>query len=1004
MATDPVQQQQASPDTTRVSGALTDRLIELLEMINSIGGFSGLGVQESAFGVDTDGDGIPDDLSGALFSKSTIAPDAFDSEGNLMPGWVESQTVLFQSFSQRLQEIKQEVTNNTGGIQNDFINQIDKLFAAAQTKAQYLDSLENMLDPSSDYDTFMLQAAALENSFDINDMASDLIDSFLDLIDNFDADRINNDLFSFIRTIGNKFSQTLDADGNPIDSTDASQAKFFVNAAKRNLSNPDIFEKVKDEIIEQYGGIDEYLQKMIEIGQIKLPQTIINKIQRDYELNAYQKDKFLTADYMKLLGNSPEETLSSLTAMYQEIYPDNIDDPIDKIYTHHIRNFTSPAQLVSVNNIGELIKLKMQNFEIQVVDDDQIWNGTSMDVDGVDVSVDFDRLKSFMVTLFYNSSLKFNKDFGSFILEQLGISEADQKNIKSQSDLTSILTAKGGVNAFSTLLGFASEFYGGDENDALLNMFKDYSVIDTPRYYEDHRSLYDLLSGKSSALDDGSNVSGIFDSIETQLQNVSQSLIDLLSNGYDKPAKNNIQQYIRNNPSEVMIFLEGQRGSLSGEELKQVDDILTALQGRLVRQITSQAEYYQRKIDALNKGEEVNTGISLEEYQEKLESLKTIINQAKSYRIGDSETIQELQTALEEHIEIDSIPTSFTVQTVLSEIDDVTSIMNINNMLYALEDTIASKRNAEYGGRKLPEPKQDGEIPEDTTPIPPQIGPSITSVIIAAIGREMINKADSIKDNAKPGTNWINQESSLLSNIESKLTDGFTAGDNFMEALKNAFKPAMKYFMEYNSLSKKTASDSAKLNLQSVHGQLVAAQAVLTAAENENPPDPGKIALAQAEVERLTAEEDSAKLFYKTSLVDYSNEISTFSSNEQSSITDVFSKLIKGNGAVTLNESGSQIGSMDVSVDSDGNGINDFQDMLDFANKLHGNSSDPNKPSLSSMIQNIFIDPATDPTKGVNAQNIRRLLMMSFFFSLIEPGEWDSLQSDANVDRYAVSI
>ncbi len=59
-------------------------------------------------------------------------------------------------------------------------------------------------------------------------------------------------------------------------------------------------------------------------------------------------------------------------------------------------------------------------------------------------------------------------------------------------------------------------------------------------------------------------------------------------------------------------------------------------------------------------------------------------------------------------------------------------------------------------------------MPEDTTMAPPQVSPTILSGVIAAIGNQILYKANDLIYNSKiPDSNWVDNNVTILKDIDN---------------------------------------------------------------------------------------------------------------------------------------------------------------------------------------------------------------------------------------------
>ncbi len=79
-------------------------------------------------------------------------------------------------------------------------------------------------------------------------------------------------------------------------------------------------------------------------------------------------------------------------------------------------------------------------------------------------------------------------------------------------------------------------------------------------------------------------------------------------------------------------------------------------------------------------------------------------------------------------------------------------------------------------------------------------------------------------------------------------------------------------------------------------------------------------------------------------------------------------------------------------VDTNNDGINDFASFRNFSKNIE---------DLSNTIKNTF--GSKDQVEGgIDQQGIRRLILLMFVFSILEAGDWDFREQEADTSRYQI--
>ncbi|MDD9898287.1 MAG: hypothetical protein OXU45_04710, partial [Candidatus Melainabacteria bacterium] len=122
----------------------------------------------------------------------------------------------------------------------------------------------------------------------------------------------------------------------------------------------------------------------------------------------------------------------------------------------------------------------------------------------------------------------------------------------------------------------------------------------TPKYYEDNRSLVDMLHGKADA-SDRSSASFIFGSLKDKITQAAGGAVQALGGGFNKLASNNFDSFVRNNPILLIEHLETEKATASEERLEEIEKEIEALTEFQKRQLDSFTTWFKEKNKDLTK-------------------------------------------------------------------------------------------------------------------------------------------------------------------------------------------------------------------------------------------------------------------------------------------------------------------------------------------------------------------------------------------------------------------
>lgn len=972
--------------TEAVSGVITDRAIQLLNMLNNAIGAEGqIGTVASQI-VFNDGTGNrTETLSNRLISASADQAK-----------WKEDERIYFQATNKRIDAIADELQEGLNGIKDDLVSNITELFQTLALK-------ENDKSDGS--------------KKSINELEQAVMDA-----------QTTEELFAA--------QQALEAETQRILTSDeALEAMVNIFFESFNLS----IEKINSEIFDKLHDFDD--------------------------------------DYSNDSTNIENEKF-----FYQRTYALPGD----------VAGEARPALII--NNVDELFERILEDQRI--LHEDTNGAGTYNQA-----------LEDFFVTTtvqikFTQGNLKLSDDIIARIILDKNISMEDQANITNMQQFIELINKD-----FDQLI----EYTGISDRQAAINsLFKDDLKITTPKYYEDERTIYDILNGKNNDHNNGNTKDMIFSSVNSQMKNVAQGVEDLMSKGFGRISGSNLQSAIRANPFAGVEYLEKQKVNQTGIFLDLINKQIDVLAGRQVLDISNHIE------------ELVEEGRSSDVSQARIDEINVLIDKLVAIkdqiRIYDPSQNADTKARLAEiYPEMANFSFSDTLEfnTFTNALDLETKFSKAPKTLYVMENTESGQKNAEYYTKKLPEPKADGSVSEDTMPIPPLLSPSPLSAVVAKIGDELIKKSKALVNGDEiPTTQWMVDNTSTLLTINNQLANlgASSAGEAFLNNLKENFKGVIKNFFNSNIGLKNTqdnikseiestmerqqeltalngggfdlASQTLGTNLISIENALTgnvksganfinragleqtqtylnqhvdALDDINYAQEIDNrldeiglindrirdgsatQEDYDRLAILQNEITGLRRDENNLEkaqeLLYGTgsrtnpqagSVLDivnnYNNAIDTLirdngglgqgqsksdflNALEDDKATEFKDAVKAYSDSLTNFEADNNAdGESDIidtfkasldqtSLDLDGNGENDFVDIQNMIDKLG---------TLSENIVNTFggIDPSTG---GIDQQGIRRLILLMFVFSMLEAGDWQARKDDSEVERYAVS-
>lgn len=680
-----------------------------------------------------------------------------------------------------------------------------------------------------------------------------------------------------------------------------------------------------------------------------------------------------------------------------------------------------------------------------------------------------------------------------------------EKNIVSKEQLNSFISISDVFNrvGFANLLSAADDLYGTTGQATYNKLFDEHINFGTPKYFEDKRSLLDVIKGKTED-NPYDPQSKIFLGLGDQINAVNYGVESLFKFGYDQNPKSELQQNIRNSPISAIVYLESLKDNLDEASKSEMNTYISKLLDRQKKTISYGIEQIN-KSESPDKDARTN---ALRDILRLLDNYSQNPNKALSLEIKNKIKDQTIainhkgnleEVALFENYDFANI----SLKDFYANIDKETKLLNPHRQLYAMEQKEADKMNTQAQGQKLPEAREDGSLPRSNLPIPPNIGPTILSAVIGRIGDVMIDQAALKALNPDlPDQKWFDDNIASLKTINDNLSrlGSSSAGEAFVKSLIKNFKDILIGFYQKNNPLKITKEKLAKelVDITDANQKLQVLLPNTVYEINSDPQyldniekaldqnlfdnnnfinsfgltntkkyltlvidslddidypkaiqvnydqisdlsdqinklhpeqDSDKINQLQAQIDNLAADilklqKDSDNLDKATKLYkpvfklesDYRSAVEKFTKDKPSSQSDEeflqaleLSKqdeyrqasLDYARSITDFEYDGDQDGKKDLEVifknsltqanlDLDKNGKNDFVDIQGIIDNIG---------HLANNIKDTF--GSKQAVKGdISKQGLRRLILLMFVLSLIEPSDWESRRQDADLTKY----
>ena len=1016
-------------DPGTINGLVQDRALALINLLNNAVGETNGNIGASIFNI-SDENGKEQELT---LSKHEITKTVLDKN------WKEAETIYYQTAHLRIDEIREKFNTGYSKLTKSLLNtneenakeNINALFANLETKVKdKLNSLDSdpetegiQIDPNSSFDDLStIKKNFIENN--LPKIINDIVNESITTVFNKDLKTLTDEIFALIHDNNDEFADTTEK----FLYKNKNNETMILNDAGAILNQLLIDKNISQE--NQDNFITNALRALYNSGDLKLSETVIEEIisQKNIsedELSFYKMEDFLEqisfSDLIDISELNHEELLKSHLEITTPKYiedtrtlfdilngKENIDtkDAKERIFASVQSQFTNLAKGVSdvlekgYDKIGQSdIEINIRRYPLQAA--------------------------KYLNSLKADQSSENRALIDKEIEKLIKLQKKEIKNFQN-IDQTAFINREIDKLFKANKLRFSEETRG---------KIIDHLVAKKPEE-EEEQEAYRAELEKSN---DKKLIKLI--SFEELLDFSDLSKIELFKEHLGQTNKKDNGKFKITSKTDVEI------------EFDNIDDLLEAV-------------FEKNNIGGLNK----------KLAQETIELLD-------KYPKGDSETLLDNNLANlfgKEYTEtqgiIDELNLDFEQFKKISQ-NTSTKIENISTSLYALEFMSASRKNSESFTKKRATPREDGSFPEDNSPITPLLSPSPLAMVIAKIGKTLINKTNELANGGSiPTTEWLTEENNLLQNINGSLKLALDTGELedtlTMILTKSLETVAMKPFNVLTTLEKiiddKKAEKIKHEDDRDTHNEILTAKPKLISSleslraseedsseEDSNYQDLDELInnidnksiqdikdiinnLKNLNEDQEKLKKDINALIYplekhetdhpgilkkKFNVIDQDikdfeaaiNNCKTVINQTKTDYKKAFSFAVNGldekligkydvekddNPNDFMSIFNEYLASDDLDLDGDGvddldtnnDGINDFASFRNFSKNIE---------DLSNTIKNTF--GSKDQVEGgIDQQGIRRLILLMFVFSILEAGDWDFREQEADTSRYQI--
>jgi hypothetical protein len=344
---------------------------------------------------------------------------------------------------------------------------------------------------------------------------------------------------------------------------------------------------------------------------------------------------------------------------------------------------------------------------------------------------------------------------------------------------------------------------GQSELGKLSDIFIENFDINNSRYFEDNRTLFDLLSGDlgtGGGATDNENINNLlFGSLRQSNHQLADEVLDVMgSEGYDEISTDLFTKDLRGklllinfqlNDDDFLNKAEGQvidardvSAYMKKVIFKDILDGVVDIDDATFEEITSDSKKMDKYISENKVAIKINPFLMKEAgieptYQDRLRfdrynKAMTFVDDMErrgksfeSYRKpanNDTNTMTEEQvTAFRErkgdaslvedfinnHQNTRDLEDEFKIDYLLNSYDELeVGMANPHNVVMAGQMMTASSKNSRYFTKERSKPKSDGSVTASRNLPPPMLTETVTSSVIAKIGQTMIDKVNQSKE------------------------------------------------------------------------------------------------------------------------------------------------------------------------------------------------------------------------------------------------------------------
>ncbi|NQY79391.1 MAG: hypothetical protein HRT47_03660 [Candidatus Caenarcaniphilales bacterium] len=299
---------------------------------------------------------------------------------------------------------------------------------------------------------------------------------------------------------------------------------------------------------------------------------------------------------------------------------------------------------------------------------------------------------------------------------------------------------------------------GSSDYEVLVNVYLESFDLTSDKYIEDNRSLYDLLSGdQSGTYGDGSLSNVAFSSISDAANSAGAELYDSFARGFDGKTTSSLINAFKDDVTTVSEDYIGNAKDPSKtfdiRDVKYLYEAMLEDPSFAIDPDTIMGDPTQAEQDLINNWNIMKTELNA------INGLSLKLDRHESQNgitpyvvpdITDPVEVNNLKNKFENNLfNLDTTTSSLTnfnekLEVFVRELD--MGITNTHKNIYAGQQVEASRINAQFDTKARPAPRADGSIPEDTSIPPLYIGPTVSSLVITALGEELKEKTETLSN------------------------------------------------------------------------------------------------------------------------------------------------------------------------------------------------------------------------------------------------------------------